>query len=71
MIRGMVEGLAARLEEEPDDPEGWARLARSWRVLGEPEKERDALVALARLLPEGSPERADVERRIEALGKER
>ena len=71
MIRGMVEGLAARLEEEPDDPEGWARLARSWRVLGEPEKERDALVALARLLPEGSPERADVERRIEALREEK
>ena len=71
MIRGMVEGLAARLEEEPDDAEGWARLARSWRVLGEPEKERDALIALARLLPEGSPERADVERRIEALREER
>lgn len=71
MIRGMVEGLAARLEEEPGDAEGWARLARSYRVLGEPEKERDALAALARLLPEGSTERADVERRIEALRKER
>ncbi len=71
MIRGMVEGLAARLEENPDDAEGWARLARSWRVLGEREKERDALVALARLLPEGSPERAGVERRIETLRKER
>lgn len=71
MIRGMVEGLAARLEEEPDDAEGWARLAHSWRVLGESEKERDALAALARLLPEGSTERADVERRIEALRKER
>ncbi len=67
MIRGMVEGLAARLKEEPGDAEGWARLARSWRVLGEPEKERDALTALARLLPEDSPERAAVERRIETL----
>ena len=67
MIRGMVEGLAARLKEEPGDAEGWARLARSWRVLGEREKEREALTALARLLPEGSPERANVERRIEAL----
>lgn len=70
MIRGMVEGLAARLQENPDDAEGWARLARSWRVLGEPEKERAALIALARLLPEGSPERNGVERRIEALRKE-
>ncbi len=67
MIRAMVEQLAARLEEEPDDAEGWARLARSWRVLGEREKERDALAALARLLPEGSPRRVDVERRLEAL----
>ena len=67
MIRGMVEQLALRLKEEPDDTEGWARLARSWRVLGEPEKERDALAALARLLPEASPERAGIDRRIEAL----
>ena len=67
MIRGMVEGLAARLKDDPDDAQGWARLARSWRVLGEAEKEREALAALARLLPEGSPERADVERRIETL----
>ncbi|MBO6781673.1 MAG: c-type cytochrome biogenesis protein CcmI, partial [Alphaproteobacteria bacterium] len=35
MIRGMVEGLAARLEEEPDDVEGWRRLARARGVLGE------------------------------------
>ena len=67
----MVEGLAARLEEEPDDADGWARLARSWRVLGEREKERDALAGLARLLPEGSPRRVDVERRIEALDREK
>ena len=60
-----------RLEEEPDDAEGWARLARSWRVLGEREKERDALAALARLLPEGSPRRVDVERHIEALDREK
>src|SRR5690606_31367180 len=29
MIRGMVEGLAARLEKEPGDADGWTRLARS------------------------------------------
>lgn len=38
MITGMVEGLAARLEEEPDDLEGWKRLARAYAVLGEREK---------------------------------
>lgn len=43
MIRGMVEGLAGRLEENPDDAEGWLRLARSYDVLGEAEKAADAL----------------------------
>lgn len=34
-IRGMVEGLAARLEAHPDDLAGWQRLARAYVVLGE------------------------------------
>lgn len=51
MIRSMVEGLARRLEEDPDDAEGWARLARSYRVLGEADEARGALARLARLRP--------------------
>lgn len=43
MIRGMVAGLAERLEENPDDIQGWIMLARSYRVLNRPEKARDAL----------------------------
>jgi cytochrome c-type biogenesis protein CcmH len=35
MIRSMVEGLAERLEADPDDLEGWLRLGRSYGVLGE------------------------------------
>lgn len=35
MIRSMVEGLASRLAENPNDPEGWIRLIRSRLVLGE------------------------------------
>ncbi len=42
MIRSMVDGLAARLEKNPDDPAGWARLANSYRVLGESDKAADA-----------------------------
>jgi cytochrome c-type biogenesis protein CcmH len=38
MIRGMVARLAARLEQHPDDKEGWARLAHAYEVLGEPDK---------------------------------
>jgi cytochrome c-type biogenesis protein CcmH len=46
-VRGMVEGLAARLQTSPDDPEGWVRLVRSYAVLGEAAK-RDAALAEAR-----------------------
>jgi cytochrome c-type biogenesis protein CcmH len=41
-IRSMVERLAARLAEQPDDVEGWRNLARSYRVLGENEKAAEA-----------------------------
>lgn len=43
MIEGMVGGLAARLEENPNDLEGWMRLVRSYNVLDRPQ---DALAAL-------------------------
>ena len=43
MIESMVEGLAARLAEDPSDAPGWQRLARAYEVLGRP---RDAQVAL-------------------------
>ena len=35
---GMTEKLAARLKEQPDDPEGWAMLGRSYAVLGKHDK---------------------------------
>ena len=42
MIRGMVERLAARLEQNPDDKEGWARLAHAYEVLGDADKAQAA-----------------------------
>lgn len=54
-IRGMVEGLAARLDKTPDDPQGWIRLVRAWSVLGETAK-RDAALARARALYRGRPD---------------
>src|SRR5262249_54859700 len=42
MIRGMVERLAARLEQNPGDKEGWARLARAYEVLGDTDKAQAA-----------------------------
>jgi cytochrome c-type biogenesis protein CcmH len=51
MIRSMVERLAARLQQDGSDLEGWLRLVRSYRVLGDAERERvaqtDARAALA------------------------
>ena len=34
----MVDRLAARLEQNPSDKEGWARLAHAYDVLGEKDK---------------------------------
>jgi cytochrome c-type biogenesis protein CcmH len=42
-IRSMVASLQARLDAQPDDPAGWARLVRSYRVLGDQAAEAKAL----------------------------
>jgi cytochrome c-type biogenesis protein CcmH len=42
MIRAMVERLAQRLRQNPGDSTGWARLARAYDVLGEPDKAQAA-----------------------------
>lgn len=43
MVRGMVDRLAERLQENPDDADGWLRLARAREVLGEVDAAREAL----------------------------
>jgi len=43
MIRGMVEGLANRLEQSPHDADGWIKLIRSRMVLGDTEQAKQAL----------------------------
>jgi cytochrome c-type biogenesis protein CcmH len=49
MIRSMVERLAARLDANPDDAEGWQRLARAYTVLGETQKAEAAAAHAAAL----------------------
>jgi cytochrome c-type biogenesis protein CcmH len=45
MAEGMVARLAARLESEPGDVEGWIMLMRSYRTLGRSAQAKDALDA--------------------------
>jgi cytochrome c-type biogenesis protein CcmH len=55
MIQGMVAGLAAKLKENPDNPDGWVRLVRAYAVLGDTQK-RDDAYASARARYAGSPQ---------------
>ena len=52
MIRGMVERLAARLKESPNDLQGWLRLGRAYDVLKESGKAADAYAEAAKLKPD-------------------
>lgn len=52
MIRGMVQGLAARLKSNPEDIQGWIMLARSYQVLNQPDKARDALLSAKEVAPD-------------------
>ncbi len=52
MINAMVATLAAQMKNNPHDVPGWVRLIRSYRVLGEPDKDKEALAAALRLNPD-------------------
>ncbi len=52
MIRSMVARLADRLAEAPGDADGWIRLGRSYKVLGEKAKSREAYAKAAALRPD-------------------
>ncbi|MDJ0992857.1 MAG: c-type cytochrome biogenesis protein CcmI [Dinoroseobacter sp.] len=60
MIEGMVAGLAARLEEHPNDPDGWVMLIRSYRTLGKEEKAAEALKRVNELYADQSDLRAEI-----------
>ncbi len=58
-IAEMVGTLAARLEKEPNDAEGWAMLARSYLVLKDFPKAAAAYAHLAELVPDDADVMAD------------
>ena len=52
MIENMVSGLAAKLQSNPQDAQGWAMLGRSYAVLGETDKAIDAYEHAHQLKPD-------------------
>ena len=52
MIHSMVDQLAARLENNPNDVDGWLRLGRARHVLGEEDKSIAAYAKAAALAPD-------------------
>ena len=55
MIRDMVEQLAVKMQDRPDDVDGWLKLARSYSVL----TEHDKAIAAAKHAVDRAPQRLD------------
>jgi cytochrome c-type biogenesis protein CcmH len=71
-ILSMVERLAARLEEEPDDLDGWLRLGKAYSVLGDREQAIAALERAEVLLsdaPQNDPRREVLQEALARMGK--
>jgi len=64
-VTAMVESLAAKMRERPDDAQGWRLLARSMGALGRYREAADAYAHLARLVPNDPQVLADY---ADALG---
>lgn len=60
MIRGMVDGLASRLEQSPRDAEGWVKLIRSRVVLGDADLARQSLQRALDVFTEDGAERTKI-----------
>ena len=68
VIRGMVEGLAARLAANGGSLDEWSRLVRAYTVLHEPEKARLALGEARKALGANAPAMAALEALANELG---
>ena len=65
MVAGMVARLAERLKQNGSDVEGWLRLVRSYRVLGQDEKAQAAIADARRALANDPDKLRDFAGRIE------
>jgi cytochrome c-type biogenesis protein CcmH len=68
MIRGMVEGLANRLDQSPRDAEGWIKLIRSRTVLGETDAAKQALDRALKVFSDAPQEQARIAASARELG---
>ena len=68
MIRGMVDGLAGKLEDQPNDPDGWIQLIRSRLVLQEPDKARAALVRAVEVFADKPDTKARITEAAKSMG---
>jgi cytochrome c-type biogenesis protein CcmH len=67
-IRGMVSGLADRLEKSPRDEEGWLRLLHSRTVLGEQQAARETLAKALAAFSDDESTRARITATAKQLG---
>jgi cytochrome c-type biogenesis protein CcmH len=68
MIRGMVQRLADRLHADGNDVEGWLRLVRSYVVLGDRDKAKDAAAEAKRALSDHPDEVKRIDDLVKDLG---
>lgn len=68
MVRAMVESLAARLEQSPNDVDGWLKLMRSRVVLGEQELARQAFARALQVSGDDPSKREKVTAAARQLG---
>lgn len=68
MIRGMVDGLASRLEKSPRDADGWIKLIRARIVLGESDLAKQALARGLEVFADDAVERDRIAASARQLG---
>jgi len=67
-IRAMVDGLAQRLAADGSDFDSWLRLVRSYVVLGEGDKAREAAASARRLFAAEAEKIARLDSLVNELG---
>lgn len=70
-INAMVAGLAMRLHQNPNDPQGWQRLIRAYAVLGDDAKAQAALADARAALKADKPSLAALSSEAKALKLEK